>query len=444
MMTSPPPTPPGLSPSAPLGDRVLALSRGLHARGFPVALAETLDAIAAIDHIDLLRRHELRECLRATLVKQADVHRDFDVLFERHFPRKVGSHIASVVSDVDLSIDGLVEALLGDDDLADVAAGLVEEHGGLDGDVRGERHHAQRVLRAADLARLMMLALRDRDDVDLADMRARLEELKRLIVADVRGRVGERGEDIAVDEVESIEFLRASRTELERMRSAVRPLARRIATRLARRRQHASSGRIDMRRTVRRSLATGGVPFDVVERRRKPHRPELFVLCDISGSVAEFSLFTLTLVASLSAELPRTRSFVFVDAIDEITDLLAKTGHRIEPWQIMRNTNVIGATGHSDYGRVFTQFWDEIGEWELTRSSTVLITGDGRCNYRPAEASALARIAARAKSTFWLDPEPMREWYVHDSEMETYAEHCTAQFEVRDLHQLSHAVERII
>jgi uncharacterized protein with von Willebrand factor type A (vWA) domain len=291
---------------------------------------------------------------------------------------------------------------------------------------------------------LMMLALRDRDGTEPAEVRARIEELKRLIVADVRGRLG--GEGLVGDgasDLDRIEFLRASRAELAQMRAVVRPLARRIATKLARRRQHATSGRVDMRRTLRRSLASGGVPIDVVARRRRPHRPELYVLCDISGSVAEFSLFTLTLMSALAAELPRTRSFVFVDAVDEITGLLERTGHAIEPWQIMRNTNVIGASGHSDYGAVLEQFWHTVGP-ELSATATVLVTGDGRSNYRPAGAAALGELARRCRSVFWLNPEPRAEWELHDSAIAAYRPHCTQVFEVCTLAQLEACIERIL
>jgi len=147
---------------------------------------------------------------------------------------------------------------------------------------------------------------------------------------------------------------------------------------------------------------------------------------------------------ALSAEVSQTRSFVFVDAVDEITALLARTAHGIEPWQIMRNTNVIGPTGHSDYGRVFQQFWTEIGESDLSPRSTVIITGDGRSNYQPPEATALRNIAQRSKSVFWLNPEQRSEWGTFDSDVGTYAPHCRRQFEVSDLRQLAACVEHII
>jgi uncharacterized protein with von Willebrand factor type A (vWA) domain len=423
-----------------IADRIVLLSRSLRARGVSVSLAETVDAVEAAASIGLGDRSLLREALRSTMCKVADERGEFDRAFDRCFP--VTHAVRARPIDLDAT-DLLAQAVGGDGDLGEIAAALVDAHGGLDGDTRGERHHIQRVLRAADLATLMSLALRDLGEATPDEVRARIDELKRLIASEVRERLGA-PDDVPMPETQNIEFLNASRAELEAMRNAVRPLARRIATRLARRRQHQRTGRVNLRRTMRRSLASGGVPIDVAHQRPRPQYPELWVLCDISGSVAEFSLFTLTLVSALSAELPRTRSFVFVDAIDEITALLEHTGHGIEPWQILRNTNVIGVSGHSDYGTVLQQFWDGVGERALTSRSTVVIAGDGRSNHQPARSDVLATIARRARAVYWLNPERTADWTAGDSEMDAYAEHCTRVFEVRDLHQLAHCVETIL
>jgi uncharacterized protein with von Willebrand factor type A (vWA) domain len=265
------------------------------------------------------------------------------------------------------------------------------------------------------------------------------------MATEIRARLSEPPLDQTMDRVEDIDFLNASRAQSEDIRDAVRPLARRIATRLARdRRSRQDRGRVNFRRTARQSLSTGGVPLRVAHDRPRPQRPELFVLCDISGSVADFSVFTLTLMSALSAEVARTRSFVFADAIDEVSELLAATGHGIEPWQLMRNTNVIRNDGHSDYGAVLDQFWNDVADRDLRPSSIVIVTGDARSNYRQANASTLSRIAHRCRRLYWLNPEPRAHWNTHDSVIDRYAVHCSEVFEVRNLHQLSRAVGRIL
>ena len=125
-----------------------------------------------------------------------------------------------------------------------------------------------------------------------------------------------------------------SASDLAAMRRTVHPLARRLAARLAARRRLGREGRLDFRRTVRASLGTGGVPVATHHRPRRPHKPELVVLCDVSGSVAGFAHFTLMLTAALREQFARVRAFAFVDTCDEVTRLFApgrRPGRRGHP-----------------------------------------------------------------------------------------------------------------
>lgn len=425
-----------------LPDRVVQLSRMLERAGVPVGVAATIDAVRAVEHLDLLHRSELREGLRATLVKQPG-HRDaFDAAFDRLFPVRLHERERASAT-VAPTPEQVAAAVAGDADLRHVAGALVDEYAGLDGEVRSEQHHVQRVLRAVDLARMMSRARIHDPSVSPEQLRARIDELKRSVAAEVRGRLGS-GDDapIGLDLVD-VEFLQASRAELAAMRAAIAPLASKLASRLARRRQHRRSGRVNMRQTMRRSLATGGAPFDVAFHRPRPHRAELVVLCDVSGSVADFSLFTLSLVAALSAELPRTRSFVFVDAVDEITELLRSTDHQIEPWQIMRNTNVIGRDGHTDHAAVFAQLLDRHGD-AIGPNTSLIVTGDARNNHHDPGVECWGRIAGRCRRVDWLNPEPTDEWDTYDSEMATYGAACTSVHEVRTLRQLVTCIETLV
>lgn len=423
-------------------DRTVGLGRALQSHGVSVSLSEIIDAAESTTAIDLRSRDELRIALRATLVKDPRHYAYFDAAFDSFFPAtaaRPGDH----GSDRSALDDQLVAAVGEGGDLAAVAALLIEEHAGLDGELRAERHHVQRVFLAADIARLMSRVRIADPTVDVATVRARVDALKRLVAEGVRARLGADGSPALDEGLEDVAFLDASRAELDQMRDAIRPIARRLAARLEQRRRH-HTGRANLRRTMRRSLASGGVPIDVVHDRPRARRPELFVLCDISGSVAEFSVFTLTLMSALSAEIARTRSFVFVDAVDEVTELLETTRHGIEPWQLLRNTNVIGTDGHSDYAAVFEQFWRDVGERDLRTTSTVIVTGDARTNHRGTGDAWLAEIAARSRRVYWLNPEPRRDWDTHDSEATAFAAHCHAAFEVRTLRQLVDCVERLL
>jgi uncharacterized protein with von Willebrand factor type A (vWA) domain len=429
-------------PQGTIADRTLQLGRALQASGVNVSLSELIDAARATSHIDLSQRHELQTALRSTLVKDSRHYPAFDLAFERFFPLRAALDRQSDPTASGLDPAAVADALAGGDDLAALAAGLVDQHAGIDVAARTERHHVHRVFLGADIARLMSRVRIADPDSSPALIRARVDELKRLIGVDVRARL-DLAELPGIDaDLHDVDFLDATRAELDQMREAIRPIARKLAARLARRRAH-HAGRVNIRRTMRRSLDTGGVPLDLRHDRRRAHKPELFVLCDISGSVADFSLFTLTLMSAISAELARTRSFVFVDAVDEVTELLAGTAHGIEPWQLLRNANVIGEDGHSDYAKVLERFWGDVGDRDLHRTSTVIVTGDARTNHRGTGAHWLERIAERSRRVYWLNPEPRRDWNTYDSEMAVYASHCAACFEVRNLRQLVAAVEQL-
>jgi uncharacterized protein len=432
--------------TATIVDRTVQLGRALQAAGVTVSLSEIVDAARSIETIDLSRRSELHVALRATLVKQARHYPAFDLAFDRCFPLRTARDRSDDGRAVTADDGDLLHELATGGDLGAIAAALVDEYAGLDGEMRSEKHHTQRVFLGADIARLMSRVRIADPDLSPAMIRARVDELKRSIAADVRAQLagGVAVEQLAgiEDELHDVDFLAASRAELDQMRDVIRPIARRLAARLARRRQH-RRGRVNMRRTMRRSLDAGGVPIDVLHDRPRAHKPELFVLCDISGSVADFSLFTLTLMSALSAEIARTRSFVFVDDVDEVTDLLAATSHGIEPWQLLRNANVIGVDGHSDYGIVLERFWRDVGERDLHRTSTLIVTGDARTNHKGTGEEWLGRIAERSRRVYWLNPEPRADWNTYDSEMSAYAGHCNATFEVRNLRQLVAAVEQL-
>jgi uncharacterized protein with von Willebrand factor type A (vWA) domain len=286
--------------------------------------------------------------------------------------------------------------------------------------------------------------------LDTEEQRRWVEEFRRMLAAEVRrrlaeapgeagGAAGRRG--VAPDPA-GIGFVEASRSELAAMRDAVRPLARRLAARLAKRRRSTRRGRLDVRRTIRRCLSYGGVPIDLALRRPKAHRPDLLVLCDVSGSVAEFARFLLTLLHAVHQELPRIRSFAFVDGIDEVTGLLEDSPGVLSAHHPVARTEVVGEYGHSDYGVVFERFLERFGD-ALLPTTTVVVAGDARTNYRGPNAAALKALRSRVRRLYWFNPESEADWDTTDSVMSEYAPWCDAVFEVGNLRQLESCIYRI-
>ncbi len=447
--------------------------RALRAAGVPVGVSEGIDAAAVLGAVEVLDRPQLREGLACVLVKRP-VHRPgYDVLFDLWWPRLIGARSGAAGQDgaagsgAGESIDPeamreeLARLLLDGDDeaLRRFAREAVGALGGADAVPGRQSFFSYRVLRALSpdtlVAALLDALLAGSDRGGLAEqvarqtIRERLATLRAAIEDEVRRRVAEeRGRDAVARTalrplVDQVDFLRAQQHELAVLRRTVAPLARRLAARLAAKRRHGRTGRLDFRRTVRSSLATGGVPIITHHRPHRPHKPELTVLCDVSGSVAGFSHFTLMLTAAMREQFSRVRAFAFVDTCDEVTrffqpgvDLLDATR------RLSREADLVWFDGHSDYGHsleVFAERWpDAVGP-----KTSLLVLGDARTNYRAPGLATLKGLVARSRHAYWLNPEPRRQWGSGDSAADVYAE-LIEMVECRNAEQLSAFVSRLL
>jgi len=242
---------------------------------------------------------------------------------------------------------------------------------------------------------------------------------------------------------EDVEFMHASRDEMQSLKKALYPLTRKLAARLARKRRHGRKGPLDFRNTVRHSLSYGGVPADPKFRYPRPAKPELMVIADISGSVAAFARFTLMFVYAIQNQFSKVRSFVFIDGIDEVTKYFKSTediGEAIN--RVNTEADVVWVDGHSDYGHAFEVFWERYGK-DINSKTTVLLLGDARNNYHAAQSWVVKEIAKRARHVYWLNPEPKSYWNTGDSIVGEYGAHTDGVFECRNLRQLEGFVENL-
>ena len=278
---------------------------------------------------------------------------------------------------------------------------------------------------------------------------ARIEELKAEIEAEIRRRlVADRGAEVLARSLrkalpEDVEFMHASREELVAMYKAIAPLTRKLATRLARKRRHLRRGALDFRATMRHSLSYGGVPVEPRFKHPSQAKPEIWVIADVSGSVAAFARFTLHLVHAISSQFSRVRSFVFIDGIDEVTGIFDRSETVTEAIaRVNLEADVVWADGHSDYGHALTVFYERWGK-QIGPKASILLLGDGRNNYHAAQAWVVRELHHRARRVFWLNPEPRSYWGSGDSIVEQYAQYCDAAYECRNLRQLEAFVEHL-
>ncbi len=459
---------------------VTEFARRLRWLGMDVSASEMADALRAVSDADLLDRGQLRRRLQVTLVKRAADIPTFHGAFDLLFPAldragDEGGAVGSPVTDgaarqppdgepVAPDLLARLVALLRGDPAAsagELAAEVIGAYGGLGtGQGRGsQRYYEYRIMRQLDLSTLLHRAMRleretpaPRPALDRRlghlEQEERMQELRAEIAAQLRDRLAEsRGVETSLHQLrESVldaDFLSATPAELAAMRAIVQPLARRLAATARRRRRPNRSGKLDVRRTMRRAIATGGVPVDPAWRRRRRPRPRLLVLCDVSGSVAEFAKFSLSLLHALHAELPRLRSFVFADGVAEVTDLVESSPGVIDTRLLLARPGVVRGDGHSDYGAVLRQFTDEQASG-LSRDCVLIICGDARGNYRPERADLLRALRGRVRAVHWLNPEPAADWDTADSLMGAYRPYCDSVSEVRTLRQLSGWVDALM
>jgi uncharacterized protein len=217
--------------------------------------------------------------------------------------------------------------------------------------------------------------------------------------------------------------------DLAAVHRVVAQLRRRLATHGREHRGRSRSSVVDVRRTMRVSLQTGGVPLELRYRPRRPRRPELFVLCDVSTSVTSASVFFLSVLHALHDTFRKLRSFVFVERISEVTDVFERErSFAAVSRAIAEDAGVADVSGYTDYGRVWMEFLDNVVD-DLDPRSTVIVLGDARTNGREPHARVFSHVAARAGRTFWMNPEPKLYWNYGDSVMAAYEPYCTGVFE---------------
>ena len=228
------------------------------------------------------------------------------------------------------------------------------------------------------------------------------------------------------------------------MRRQIYPLARRLATRLTQEHHARRRGPLDFRRTVRASISTGGVPLATHHRPKRPHRTELVVLCDVSGSVANFAQFTLLLVFALREQFEKVRAFTFIDHVHEVTEHFLPGADPAEVLaDLAASTAHAALWGRTNYGRAFAEVRGEARR----RARAQVHPADPR--RRPLQLQptctldVLKRLAGSARHAWWLNPEHRRHWDTGDSAAREYGE-IVPMVECRNLTQLGEFVHDIL
>ena len=338
----------------------------LRAVGIPISVGEHIDAASAVASVPLQEKEVLRAALQGALVKTAEHLSAFNLIFDLYTSGRSqaadsdgdgGGTPLSDLSDEELR-DALRDAMGGDDDL--LQSVLADEYVRRFADMEPGRPvagvmYGLQVNQAADLEGIRedllqrlgdgdqdgegagggggtgggggggggggrsrsrggtieeglpgVRSLRDRlarGEIDRAIDKFRDEieaSIRRALVAD-RGARAVR-QTMRVGLAEDADIATASSAELAAMAKAIGPLAQQL-TQVLNQQAVFRKRKLSIRGTLRKAMGSGGIPFRIATEPARPPKPDIVVLCDVSGSVASFSRFTLALLIALDSRL---------------------------------------------------------------------------------------------------------------------------------------------
>lgn len=415
----------------------------LRDEGVAVGTAELLDAFDAVGEVSWEDRASFKEALAACVAKGQRERWVFDLLFDRYFFR--ASEAAAVEQGIseqgqidsgrieleDIS-EAIVQALLeGNDgemrDLARLAIAAFGREGEGSGVVGVD---VQRIRRTLGLRRGRGAGSQQQELPDIPEESLKRFEtyLRRELERAQIERTGELPPSKPLADLDRA-LPTSPAQDLAAVHRVVSQLKRSLATVGHEARGHSRSTHVDIRHTMRASLETGGVPLRLKFRPKRPRRPEIFVLCDVSTSVSSASVFFLSVLHALHDAFRKLRSFVFIERISEVTNIFeSERDFSSISEQIGRVGGVADDSGYTDYGRVWLEFFNLVSD-DLDPRSTIIVLGDARTNGREPHADTFGRISSYAGRTFWLNPEPKLYWNYGDSVISTYEPHCSRVFE---------------
>jgi uncharacterized protein len=447
--------------------------RAARGAGVRVSPAESIDAMRAVANVGFSDRTILRDTFLLTLAKTQDEKRALGECFDLFFDLPELSHSASESTSDDETgaaesqtaegaegesqpgegqptegLGSLAQMLLAQDRNAIAAAMANAASAASLSDIR---YFTQRGIFSGRILDQMGIQ-RLRDDLDaltvsnpataerLATALEGLRDAVREAVSQALLLYGrEETENLRNEILRNAPLSRIEPRQVEQMRRLIRQIARRLRERYSKPRKRQRRGHLDVRRTIRRNAAWGGVPFLTAWKRKHRDRPKIVALCDVSGSVARVSDFFLLLIHSLHEVVSDVRSFAFSGHLIEVSDILeSKT-----PEEAMAEIMSKAGFGSSDYGSSFADFEKQ---WmnSITPQTTVIVLGDARSNNLDPRADILRRIGERSKRLVWLNPEGRMAWGFGDSEMPRYQTFCTVVRQCATAKQLERAVSDIV
>ncbi|MDG2049468.1 MAG: VWA domain-containing protein [Myxococcota bacterium] len=468
--------------------KVIEFTNLLRKSGLRVSVAEGIDSFLALEELSIEDRDIFKDALRSSMVKRGDEIATFDELFDLYWSGfydnlkdsfgDLGDQMGEMGVDLDDLMRQMAESmqgLEGEMDLGELAKALLtQDLAALENMIREAAEQAG-AGRIENMLQVGFFSRRTNEQLDLEgaggqleDLAAKLAEMgmgseeieamrqliqklienmrrsvKNFVERELQTRNHDYMEKFRKEMLQEKSFYHLTEEEIARMREVVSRLAQRIKNVLSIRKKRIKRGKLDLHQTLRRNMARGGIPFEVIYKHRRKDRPKLVILCDVSSSVANVSRFMLQFMYELQEAFTKIRSYVFVSELGDVTSVFKGSDVNAAIEKALDGGDVVNVYTRSNFGHAFHDFWkDHLSS--LDNRTTVLILGDARNNYNDPRAWCLRDIHNKAKNVVWLNPESPSAWGFGDSVMDRYMPYCDVVEECRNLRQLSRIVDQIL
>ncbi|HEX9371822.1 MAG TPA: VWA domain-containing protein [Roseiflexaceae bacterium] len=462
-----------------MDDRIIQFIDALRAVGVRISVAESADALRAIETTGIADKDVFRAAMRATLIKEANDIPEFERLFPQFFSNgappmtnqpgggmspedreKLADMLEQMLQNMTPEqLRQLFEAMMTGQNMSREQMQQMLRESTSQGQMTNPYYQpwmTRRAMRELQFDRLdellqeLLEKLREAgvSEEALAQLAQEARENQQALGEQVGQEVGanmlrraaeERRQQKPLDELMDRPFERLRYDEIEDMRGVVMRLASLLRSRAALRQKRGNKGTLDAKSTIRANLRFGGVPMDV-RHKRKHLKPKLSVICDLSTSMRPVVSFMLMLVYALQDQLSRTRSYAFVSDLYDISNDF----NELRPEQAIEAVLERIRPGYynTDLGASLSTFArDHMGT--VDRRTTVIVLGDGRNNYNDPNLRDFEAIKRRARKVVWFNPENPRQWGTGDSDMPRYVPLCDAVHQVGNLRQLVDAVDSL-
>ena len=229
----------------------------------------------------------------------------------------------------------------------------------------------------------------------------------------------ESGKQLREELLKKVKLSNLEKRNFKDVQEIVFKMAKKLVSIHSKRRKTFKRGQLDIRKTLRSNMQYDGMLFDLKWKSQKVDRPKVICICDVSGSVSNYSRLLLMFLYSLAEILPKVRSFAFSSDLGEVTQLFQQSKLEDAMAKTMRDYG----NGSTDYGQMLADFRSHVLK-DVDSKTTVIILGDARNNYGDPKSEILREVYNKAQRVIWLNPEPKSSWTVGDAEMKKYAPCC--------------------